>query len=40
VKLATLPDGALDAAELALDASAKKIRVVIGNSGHRPGAAQ
>jgi hypothetical protein len=38
--MATPADGALDAAESALDASAKKIRVVIGNSGHRPGAAQ
>jgi hypothetical protein len=40
VKMATLPDGALYAAQSALDASAKKIRVVIENSGHRPAAAK
>jgi hypothetical protein len=38
VKMATLPDGALYAAQSSLDASAKKIRVVIENSGHRPAA--
>ena len=40
VKMATLPDGALYAAQSTLDASAKKIRVVIENSGHRPAAAR
>jgi hypothetical protein len=40
VKMATLPDGALYAAQSSLDASAKKIRVVIENSGHRPAAAR
>jgi hypothetical protein len=36
VQMATLPDGALYAAQTTLDASAKNIRVVIQNSGHRP----
>ena len=36
VQMATLPDGALYAAQTTLDATAKKIRVVIQNSGHRP----
>lgn len=35
VQMATLPDGALYAAQTTLDASAKKIRVVIQNSGHK-----
>ena len=36
VQMATLPDGALYAAQTTLDASAKNIKVVIQNSGHRP----
>jgi hypothetical protein len=40
VKMATLPDGALYAAQSSLEASAKKIRVVIESSGHRPAAAR
>ena len=35
VQMATLPDGALYAAQTTLDAKAKNIRVVIQNSGHR-----
>jgi hypothetical protein len=35
VKMATLPDGALYAAETTLDAKAKHITVVIQNSGHK-----
>ena len=35
VRMATLPDGALYAAETTLDAKAKHITVVIQNSGHR-----
>ena len=38
VQMATLPDGALYAAQTTLDATAKKIRVVIQNSGYRPAA--
>ena len=36
VQMATLPDGALYAAQTTLDAKAKNIRVVIENSGYRP----
>lgn len=36
VRMATLPDGALYAAQTTLDATAKNITVVIQNSGHRP----
>ena len=36
VKMTTLPDGAVYAAQTTLDAPAKKIQVVITNSGHRP----
>jgi len=36
VKLATLPDGTSYTAQTTLDASAKNIRVVIQNAGHRP----
>ena len=36
VQMATLPDGALYAAQTTLDAKAKHIQVVIQNSGHRP----
>jgi hypothetical protein len=36
VKMNTLPDGALYAAQTTLDAVAKNIRVVVQNSGHRP----
>ncbi len=36
VQMNTLPDGALYAAQTALDVKAKNIRVVIQNSGHRP----
>ena len=36
VRLNTLPDGALYAAQTTLDAKAKNIRVVIQNSGYRP----
>jgi hypothetical protein len=36
VQMATLPDGALYAAETTLDASAKNIKVVIQNTGHKP----
>ena len=35
VRMATLPDGALYAAETTLDAKAKQITVVIQNAGHR-----
>jgi hypothetical protein len=38
VKMTTLPDGALYAAETTLDAKAKDITVVIQNSGYRPAA--
>ena len=36
VQMATLPDGALYAAQSTLNAKAKNIQVVIQNSGHRP----
>jgi hypothetical protein len=36
VQMATLPDGALYAAQTTLDAKAKHMQVVIQNSGHRP----
>jgi hypothetical protein len=36
VKMNTLPDGALYAAQTTLDAKAKNIQVVITNSGHKP----
>jgi len=36
VQMASLPDGAIYAAQTTLDAKAKNIRVVIQNSGHRP----
>ena len=36
VKMNALPDGAIYAAETALDAKAKNIGVVIQNSGHKP----
>jgi len=36
VQMNTLPDGALYAAQTTLDATAKKIQVVITNSGHKP----
>lgn len=36
VQMATLPDGALYAGQTTLDATAKNIKVVIQNSGHRP----
>jgi hypothetical protein len=36
VKMNTLPDGALYAAQTTLEAKAKNIRVVVQNSGHRP----
>jgi hypothetical protein len=36
VDMTTFPDGALYAARTTLDATAKNIRVVIENSGHRP----
>jgi hypothetical protein len=36
VQMAALPDGASYAAETTLDATAKNIRVVIQNAGHRP----
>ena len=36
VQMNTLPDGALYAAQTALEAKAKNIQVVIQNSGHRP----
>jgi hypothetical protein len=38
VKMTTLPDGALYAAETTLDAKAKDITVVIQNSGYKPAA--
>ena len=36
VQMTTLPDGAVYASRTALDAPAKKIQVVITNTGHRP----
>jgi hypothetical protein len=36
VKMNALPDGAIYAAETTLEATAKNIRVVIQNSGHKP----
>jgi hypothetical protein len=36
VKMGSLPDGAIYAAQTTLDAPAKKIRVVVQNSGHKP----
>jgi hypothetical protein len=36
VRMSTLPDGALYAAQTTLDAKAKNITVVIQNSGHKP----
>jgi hypothetical protein len=36
VRMATLPDGALYAAQTTLDVKAKNIRVVTTNSGHKP----
>jgi len=36
VQMASLPDGAIFAAQTTLDAKAKNIRVVVQNSGHRP----
>ena len=36
VTMKTLPDGALYASDIALDATAKKLKVDIQNTGHRP----
>jgi len=36
VQMATLPDGALYAAQTTFEAKAKNIRVVVQNSGYRP----